>query len=80
MATIIPREREAVLELRNEWEELGMRKVVLRQLASRFTRVPAVLKRRIGQLPELILEELAVALLDFKTIVDAEAWVSEHKS
>jgi hypothetical protein len=45
-----------------------------------FTRIPATLRRRIGRLTEFTLEDLAQALLDFKDISDAEAWVAARKS
>jgi Domain of unknown function (DUF4351)/Putative transposase, YhgA-like len=76
MATIAPKEKEAILELNNEWAEVALRKMIFRQLKHRFARVPAALKRRIGRLTEFTLEDFAEALLDFKNISDAEAWIT----
>jgi hypothetical protein len=76
MTTITAKEKEAMLELNNEWAEVALRKLIFRLLKHRFTRVPATLKRRIGRLTEFTLEDLAEALLDFKNISDAEAWVA----
>ena len=81
---IDPPEREAVMEIRNqfaEWAEAeGMATIVLRQLGRRFGAVPPDLSDRINDLPVPQLEELADALLDFTDLAQAEAWVRQRPS
>ncbi len=76
-------EREAVMQIVNEFEargiEEGIRKggaaVVLRQLRRRFAKLPSDLEAGISELPASKLEELAESLLDFATIDDARGWL-----
>ena len=81
-----PPEREAVMEVINEWEEIGMARgeregqarLVLRQLRHRFGAVSAELEKRIRELPPAKLEELAEALLSFSDAAEAEAWILKN--
>ena len=88
--TIDPPEREAVMQIVNEWEERGEARgialgeargkadLILRQLRRRFGEVPETLRDRVGGLPVASLEALAEALFDFTSMVDAENWVTAH--
>ena len=66
----------------DEWDEAGItkgvRRSVLRLIEHRFGTIPDELKTRIDQLPEPQAEELLLAVLDFKTLGDAEAWFASH--
>lgn len=76
MATISPKEREDVLDLSNEWSENGARNMALRQIACKFGRVPAMLKRRLRRLSESDLYDLGEIILFRKSITDLETWVN----
>jgi hypothetical protein len=86
-------EREVIMQLTNEWIERGReeglskgrlegrlegrRALVLRQLA-RLGQVSDEFGQRIGSLLEGQLDELAEALLGFRSIEDAHRWLNEH--
>jgi hypothetical protein len=81
-----PTEKEPVMNVTNEWTEMGFAKglhrgkedLVLRQLRRRFGEISTPLQERINGLPEDQLDQLAEALLDFASLSDAEAWVSRQ--
>jgi hypothetical protein len=64
------------------WEENGWLKggqsVVLRLLRRRFGELAPALADRIRQLPAPKVDELADALLDFKTTADVDAWLAAN--
>ena len=74
--TIDPPEREAVMQIVNEWETRGKANLVLRLLRRKFGEVPQSLQDRVGDLPVDALEGLAEALFDFTAIADAENWIT----
>ncbi len=86
MKTMEPTEKEAVTEVLNEWEEIGMErgmlqgveKTVLRLLQRRFSTIPHEMEERIHSLTLARLDEFAGELLDFHTLADAQAWLTSH--
>jgi len=90
-----PRERKKVMEIVTSWMKEGLRRgrkegrqegrqegelaLVLRLLNHRFDRIGARLQSRIRKLPLDKLEELAEALLDFKSADDIAGWLDEHQ-
>lgn len=77
-------EREAVMEVLNEWEEIGQLRgirmgeaaVILRQLGKKLGEIPIDVRQRIESLPQDRLEELADAVLDFSSLDDAKNWLA----
>jgi predicted transposase YdaD len=90
METIDPPEREAVMQIVNQWEERGEQRglklgeerdirvgeaaVMIRLLGRKFGEVPSSVREKIGNLPQAKLEELADAVLDFAGLEDATGW------
>jgi predicted transposase YdaD len=56
----------------------GRRETILRQLRRRFGPLPADLDDRIGALTEAKVDDLVEAVLDFRNIGDAVAWVEKN--
>src|SRR5439155_932255 len=82
LKTIDPPEREAVMQIVNEWEARGMQRasvaIILRLLGRRFGTVPAEMEARLRELPAEKLETLAEDLLDFTALADLEAWLARE--
>jgi hypothetical protein len=86
LATILPAEREGVMEIMTSWMEEGLqqglqqgeRNLVLRQLTRRFGKMPAEIQASIGALPITRLEQLGEDLLDFGDIADLRNWLDKH--
>ena len=84
MQHMAPDEKAFVLQIENEWTEMGkaegradgQARIVNRQLHRRFGEVPPDLGEAIRQLGSDRLESLADALLDFQSIDDARAWLA----
>ena len=87
MQNIAPEEKAFLLEIENEWTEMGkaegrvegliegQARLVSRQLQRRFGNIPVELSDAIRGLAMERLEALGEALLDFKSIADAQAWI-----
>ena len=91
---IEPQEREAVMQWTNEWiekgkalgllegrqegREEGQREVLTRQLRRRLGTDASLLSEPLAKLSAEQLDELAEALLDFKTLIDAQSWLAQH--
>lgn len=83
LSTILPEEREEVMQIVTSWMEegielglqQGVRSTVQRQLQRRFGELTPELDNAFRQLSLPQLEELADALLDFSTVADLEAWL-----
>ena len=85
MQNIAPEEKQFILEIENEWTRMGKAEG---QVEGRIATVTRLLRRRFGSVPKEIeaeilnlslerLDELADALLDFKSLSDAQAWISQ---
>jgi len=61
-------------EVRQE-QQLGEATLIVRQLERRFGSIKATTKSQIRNLPSEVLEQLAVALLDFVAITDVATWL-----
>jgi Domain of unknown function (DUF4351) len=57
----------------------GEKIIVLRQLSRRLGPLPRAVQQHIGRLSTDGLENLADALLDFRSIADLEAWLTKRK-
>ena len=57
--------------------EQGERSLVLRLLTKRVGTLPSEVRDRIDQLPIDQVEALGEALLEFRTLTDLEAWLSQ---
>ncbi len=86
LAEIPAEEREVVMQLTNEWMDLGLekglgqlRQVVTSQLRRRFGPLPAALEERVRQLPSPELTEFGEVLLDFQDVSSAQAWLDLHR-
>jgi hypothetical protein len=89
-----PPEKEATLELMTSWKQEGLaeglaqglergeqreaKTLTLRQMRHRFGPLPEGLEARVAGLAKPELEELALALLDFGHLSDAEEWLDHH--
>jgi predicted transposase YdaD len=83
-------ERKAIMqivdqfEIRGEAKGLvkgevqGLAKMALLQLRTRFTTVPSAVETRVRELDREQLEALGVALLDFTSLADVQAWLSQQ--
>jgi flagellar biosynthesis/type III secretory pathway protein FliH len=56
----------------------GLNQIVLRLMARRFGDVPAQISARVALLSADELEDLSLALLDFASYADVEAWFNRH--
>ena len=80
-----PREREGVMELTTSWKEEGIQiglqqgatNLVLLQLRKRFTKLAKKTEAQIQKLPTEKLQDLGIALFDFKDKKDLEKWLSK---
>ncbi len=93
--TLEPEKKEMVMTAIDHWDEEGIKKglsqglsqgrcegeaaIILRLLRRKFGSTPPALEQAIRALPSSRLEELGDALLDFGTLVAAEAWLAEHQ-
>ncbi len=83
LVTIEPREQEVVMQIVTSWMEEGIEQgkeqatlsLVMRQLPRRVGTLTPELEQRVQQLSLTQLEDLAVALLDFSSVTDLEAWL-----
>ena len=91
LKTIEPPEQETVMQLTNEWIRKGQREgkregkregrleIVLRLLRRRFDDLPADVDQRVGGLSTPKLDELADAILDFRSSSDITAWLAKAR-
>jgi len=89
-AKLTPEEKEANMELMNPWVkqgwedgkkegmQIGKEEIVVRLLNRRFGSVSTKITARLNYLTSEQLSELGEDLLDFKTVADLEAWLSQH--
>jgi hypothetical protein len=70
--------REGVLEGIEQGMRKGTAALTVRQLQARLGPLDARTRARIGRLPVESLEDLGVALLEFRTRKDLTAWLREH--
>ena len=76
LQAVEPEEKEFVMQVVNEWTEMGAVALMLRQIRHRFGELPPELTDRIRQLTGAKVDEFAEALMDFKTVADAQAWLA----
>jgi Domain of unknown function (DUF4351)/Putative transposase, YhgA-like len=92
LARIEPREQEVVMQIVTSWMEEGIEQgieqgklqatlsLVMRQLPRRVGTLTPELQEQIQQLSLTQLDDLAVALLDFSSVGDLEAWLQQELS
>jgi hypothetical protein len=86
VAQMLPQEKEEILELPNSWIEKGIekgevsgeRKMAMKVLRRQLGPLTPAIVDRIESLALAQLDELADALLDFKSLDEAEAWLSQR--
>jgi predicted transposase/invertase (TIGR01784 family) len=75
-------QQEAIMQTLTSWEERGMEKgqrsLVSTLLEQKIGQVPENLKTKIADLPTQQLQALAIALLNFSTLAELEAWLENH--
>jgi flagellar biosynthesis/type III secretory pathway protein FliH len=88
IAKIEPERREGVMQIVTSWMQEGIeqgieqgiereRSLVLRLLTKRVGTLPSEVRDRIDQLSIDQVEALGEALLEFRTLTDLEAWLSQ---
>lgn len=85
IARIEPVEQEGVMKIVTSWMEEGIEQgkqsealsLIMRLLPRKIGTFEPELQERIQQLPLTQLEDLAVALLDFSSVTDLEAWLQQ---
>ncbi|WP_026731275.1 DUF4351 domain-containing protein [Fischerella sp. PCC 9605] len=85
IARIEPREQEVVMQIVTSWMEEGIEQgkqqatlsLIMRLLPRRVGALTPELQERVQQLSLTQLEDLAVALLDFSSVADLEAWLQQ---
>ena len=65
-------------DLKTEWRTRERRSLVFLLLDLKLGKLPARTKKTIAALDLTKLETLAIALLDFGTIVDLETWLAQQ--
>lgn len=82
IARIEPTEREGVMEIVTSWMEQGIeqgeRTLLLLLLEQKVGSLPEQMRDRLSQLNKERLERLAIALLNFTSMQDLEAWFIEN--
>ena len=86
VSAIEPAEREAVMQIVNEWEARGEARgeeratfnLVLTLVSHRFGEPTAELKDRVKALSPANLQLLAKALFDLQSMSDVEVWIATH--
>jgi hypothetical protein len=80
-ATLQP-EREEIMHIMHEFEEVAvhrkMVKTTIRQLHHRFGATSPTLPERLQPLNLDQLDELSMAVLDFKSLTEAEEWIARQ--
>jgi len=79
-------ERQALMQITNQWEEHGIRigqeqgsrAILLRLLSHKFESVSTQLREQIDSLSQDKLEQLADAVLDFSTVADVQSWMARN--
>jgi hypothetical protein len=83
VASLDSPERTQVMAVMNEWVEEAVharaKLTALRLLQHRFGDLPPELRGAIDQLPLDTLDELEPAILDFKTLAEAAAWIEQRR-
>lgn len=83
LAALEPNEKRQLVELLDEWTSTGMRqqsiRTAIRLLEHRFGTLPTNTQEVLLKLPRETLEELAIAVLDFRDFQDAQSWLSSHR-
>ena len=81
LQAVSPEEKENVMDLVKEWKvalELEARAdMVARQLRHRFGELPTDVMIGIHELTSTQVDDFGEALLDFKTLADAQAWLNK---
>ncbi|MCW3100183.1 MAG: hypothetical protein JWL77_5801 [Chthonomonadaceae bacterium] len=85
-AKLAPEEQEARMELVSSWERKGIEqglhegqeRIIARQIKKRFGIVSLGVTERLDTLSTDELDELGDAIFDFTSVVDLEAWLSQH--
>ncbi len=70
------KEQEANVEIVNSWVVRGKEELVIRQIRHRFGTLARQVTEHLDKLTSEQLDELGVALFDFKTAADLEAWLT----
>ena len=73
-------EKRPIVELMDVFTARRFRNGIVLALEHRFGTVPPQTREGIENLPAESLEGIFVALLDFKGIADADAWMAQHQS
>jgi hypothetical protein len=71
-------ERMKVVALMHEWVAERVIGIEIRQLEHRFGPLSQQLRIGVEQLSHDALDELATAILDFKSLAEVEAWIARH--
>jgi hypothetical protein len=95
LQTIQPPEREAIMEVMNEWEAIGEKRgekrgeergrrlerldLLLDDLQGRFDRIPKRVRVRLEALSFDRLKEVRQALPAFGDLSEVERWIDEHR-
>jgi hypothetical protein len=80
LETFEPEQKEFVMEIVNEWTKSGSLqgrvKMLVRMLQLQFGELPTNLVNQIRSLGDAQIDDLGDAVLGFKTLADAEAWLA----
>ena len=61
------------------WTEMRLRKNIALMLEHRFGALSPQTREGLETLPAEFLEELLIAVLDFKDVSEADAWIAQHR-
>lgn len=82
LETVLPSEKETVMEIVTSWMKEGMQKealsLVLRLLQRQTGTLSEETEGRIRRLSTAQLEDLGIALLDFQSAADLKTWLHNH--
>lgn len=77
-----PAEKRAIVEVYDPWKEEGIREgmaqITVRQLTHRFGTPPASVVDQVNALPKSSLDDLAIEMLNFSSLREAEEWLARH--
>lgn len=76
---LTPEGKERTMEMLTSWGRKGKEELVVLQMQRLFGSVSPTIIERVEKLPSKQLDDLGLALLDFKSVANLENWLLQHR-